>query len=196
MEEPYIRDVIWINESFFATVLKHLMPDAAAEKSGLYRLDGMQGVSIGDLFRKGVLEAEAREIGWETAVVANTLSILAQLRRAAAQEKPPARTDLLDQILNYVELHWSEKITMGEVAKHFFISESTITQTFRARLGISFYRFVTRRRLSAAKDLIDQGIPLEAVAERTGFSDYSAFFRAFKQEFGMSPRQYRKELKE
>ena len=33
---------------------------------------------------------------------------------------------------------------------------------------------------------------MEAVAEQVGFSDYSSFFRAFKQEYGVSPRQYRK----
>lgn len=197
MEEPYIRDVIWMSQEFFTTVVTTLMPHALdSDPSGLYRLEGISGASIGELFRRGVLEAEAKEPCWETAVVANTLAILALLNRAVSREKPTVRTDLLDQILAYVELHWSEKITMADVAGHFFISESTITQTFRSKLGVSFYRFVTRRRLMAAQDLIEQGIPLETVAERTGFSDYSAFFRAFKQEYGMSPRQYRKGLTE
>ena len=33
---------------------------------------------------------------------------------------------------------------------------------------------------------------LEQVGEQVGFSDYSSFYRAFKQEYGISPRQYRK----
>ena len=45
--------------------------------------------------------------------------------------------------------------------------------------------------LFAAKNLIVEGLPLEAVAEQVGFSDYSAFYRAFKGEFGISPRQFR-----
>ena len=58
-------------------------------------------------------------------------------------------------------------------------------------MGVSFYRCVTQRRLIAAKGLILEGTALEAVAGRTGFSDYSAFYRAFRQEYGISPRQYR-----
>lgn len=197
MEEPYIRDVIWMSQAFLTTVVAAVEPGVLEQDfSGLYRIEGAEGAAIGELFRKGVWEAENRETYWPVAVVATTLAILAQLTRAVSQEKPPARTDLLEQILAYVELHWSEKITMADVAGHFFISESTITQTFRSRLGISFYRYVTRRRLTAARDLIEQGLPMETVAEQTGFSDYSAFFRAFKGEYNMSPRQYRKGLTE
>ncbi len=58
-------------------------------------------------------------------------------------------------------------------------------------MGISFYQYVTQRRLVAAKNLILQNIPMEIVAGKVGFSDYSSFYRAFKSEYGISPRQFR-----
>lgn len=196
LEEPYIRDVIRISRDFMEEVRERFMPEAGDffGMACLFRLESSFSAQIGDLFRKGVLEAETGEIGWEAAVAANTLSILTGLRRAMATQPPvkTERAELMDQMLQYVELHLSDKITIAEVAKHFFISQSTITQTFRKRMGISFYRCVTLRRLEAARELISQGVPLETVAEQVGFSDYSAFFRAFKGEFGISPRQYRK----
>ena len=58
-------------------------------------------------------------------------------------------------------------------------------------MGVSYYRFVTQRRLIAAKTLIQQGTALENVAEAVGFSDYSGFYRAFKQEYGISPTKFK-----
>jgi AraC-like DNA-binding protein len=58
-------------------------------------------------------------------------------------------------------------------------------------LGVSLYRYVTQRRLIAAKNDIAKGMRLDAVARKSGFQDYSAFFRVFKSTFGISPRQYR-----
>jgi AraC-like DNA-binding protein len=61
----------------------------------------------------------------------------------------------------------------------------------RRKKGVSFYRCLTQQRLIAAKTLIGQNVPLEAVSHQVGFSDYSTFYKAFHKEFGISPRQYR-----
>ena len=151
---------------------------------------------MGDLFQAGVTEAEARAPGWEPAVIGNTIQILVQLYRIFSdQEAAPLKAEkpeLLDRVLAYVETHLAEKITLEEISRLFFVSESTISQTFRKKMGVSFHRCVTQRRLIAAKALIAEGIALEVVGHQVGFADYSSFYRAFKQEYGISPRQYRK----
>ena len=198
MPDPYIRDVLWISEEFIRKISDNfpMPPSEDFSKATLLRTAGTRWEHLGNLFHQGVVEAQNQEIGWEAAVAANTLTILTHLLRASQDiytKSPEAeKPELLDQVLAYVETHLSEKITMADVARHFFISESTITQTFRKKMGVSFYRCVTQRRLISAKALIERGITLESVAEQVGFSDYSSFFRAFKQEYGISPRQYRK----
>ena len=98
----------------------------------------------------------------------------------------------MDKVLGYVEKHYVEKLTLGDIAGRFYVSESTISQTFRKKMGVSFYRWVTQRRLIAAKLLIEEGKLMEEVAETVGFADYSTFYRAFRQEYGISPRQFSK----
>ena len=51
--------------------------------------------------------------------------------------------------------------------------------------------YVLQRRLNEAKILIAGSVPLTNAAEQAGFCDYSAFYRAFKKEFGISPSRYK-----
>ena len=81
---------------------------------------------------------------------------------------------------------------MDETAKHFLISKSTLSKLFQNRLGISFYRFVTQRRLINAKLRIEAGESLDKLGVSCGFNDYATFYRAFKKEYGLSPREYQK----
>ena len=116
---------------------------------------------------------------------------------AAVAELPVAlgsqeKQDLLNRLLIYVEANLAERITLEETAAHFWISTTTLSTLFSKRMGISFYQYVLKRRLREARDQIAQGMPIENAAARVGFSDYSAFYRAFRREYGMSPRQYRR----
>lgn len=198
LSEPYVRDVLWISEEFLQ-LLNQTTPElitADFKQPFLFRTAGTEWSYICDLFRIGVQEAADGQLGWNTLVIANTSNILVHLVRAGKDmhTKPmkAEKPELLDQLLAFIESHMAEKITLADTARHFFISESTISQTFRKKMGISFYQCVTQKRLIASKALIEQDLSLEAVAEQVGFSDYSSFYRAFKQEFGISPRQYRK----
>ena len=110
-----------------------------------------------------------------------------QSARQIKAEKP----ELMDRLTAYVETHYAEAISAEKLGRLFYVSSSTVSHLFKEKMGVSFYCYVTQRRLIAAKSLIEKGLLLENVAAQTGFSDYSGFFRAFKREYGISPRQYR-----
>lgn len=197
MTEPYIRDVLWVNTDFL-TSLEEVFPRAVAvdqNRPALIRTAGTHWEHLGGLFQTGVREEEKRELGWEAAVVGNSLKILAYLDRAyndcAAGRMKAEAPVLLDKVMAYIEEHYVEHITIHDIAHKFYISESSISHQFRQKMGVSIYHYITQRRLISAKNLISKGTALEQVAVRVGFSDYSAFYRAFKQEYGISPRQYR-----
>ena len=108
--------------------------------------------------------------------------------------EPPLRekTELLDELLSFVSGHLQEKITVRDAARKLHVSESTVTHLCSKRLGLSFYRYVTQQRLDRARRLMMDKVELSTVAEQSGFCDYTAFFRAFKREYGLSPSEYRK----
>ena len=196
--DPYIRDVLWLSP-LFAKSIESLFPEEELlpQQPFLLRTAGTQWEqSLGELFRAGVRESYGHTDGWQAAVCGNTVQLLVQMMRARAHGKaltpPTEKEELLDRLLYFVETNMTERITLADTARRFLVSESTITQLFRKRMKVSFYRYVTQRRLIAAKTLILNGTPAEEVCVRAGFGDYSAFYRAFKQEYGISPAEYRK----
>ena len=197
MAEPYKRDVLWLSPEFL-NMLKNYFPQDDLHQiteTHLLRTAGTKWEFLAEKFQQGVAESERQEVGWEVSVVANSMQLMVQLRRAVSDRSAGRMTaeqpELLDRVMAYIEKHLSEKISLSDVARQFYVSESTVSQLFRKRMGVSFYRCVTQRRLIAAKSLILEGVILELVAVQTGFSDYSSFYRAFKGEFGISPRQFR-----
>ena len=197
MTEPYKRYVLWLSQEFMQRYAR-LFPYPFTEKqahASMLRTGGTQWEALGTLFRAGVQEAELRKDGWEAAVIGNTMMLLTQIKRAtnerSAQTMKAEKPELLDRITAFVEAHYDQEITIADLSRQFYVSSSTVSHLFKQRLGVSFYRYVTQRRLIAAKNLIQKGVLMENVAAKTGFADYSGFYRAFRKEYGVSPRQYR-----
>ena len=193
---PYERDVLWISTEFMETVLR-MFPDEMALKRDYrapIRTAGTRWEFLEDLFRQGVLEEEQKRPGWETAVMGNTLLIFTYMKRMyierSAGTMKAEKPELPDRIMAYIEKNYAQHITIDDLARRFYVSNSTISHLFKQKMGVSIYRYITQRRLIAAKSLIEQKIPMEDISHQVGFADYSTFYRAFKQEFGISPRQF------
>ena len=195
LSEPYERYVLWISKDFVDMFVENFSIGTEQVSYGtLLRTGGTKWEVLGGYFRRGIWEAENQAAGWRAAVIGNTITLLTLMGRSIQERTAPVlkaeKPDLLNEVLAYIELHLDEKITLEETAKHFYVSVSTITHLFRQKMGTSFYRCVTQQRLIAAKTCISQGMTLEDVSRTVGFADYSSFYRAFKKEYGITPRQY------
>lgn len=197
MDEPYVRDVLWFSPEFVA-LTEGVFPDLAIPRSqhkGLLRTANTYWESLPDLLHSAVEESAHQGTGWELAVMGIVMQFLARLKRAFLDESvatPAEKPELLDQAMAFLENNLTRKITLDDLARQLYVSKSTLSQAFHHKLGVSVHRYLTQRRLIAAKSRILEGMPLEEVCTAVGFSDYSGFYRAFRQEFGISPRQFRK----
>lgn len=198
LAEPYRRYVLWISQEYFQLLNSLFLGDSlhTQDLPQLIRTSGTSMDYLSQYFRRCVQECDQKLYRYEAVVFGIVTELAVQLSRMlqAQGADHPEKPELLEQIIHHVEAHLAERITVADVAARFWVSQSTVSQLFRKKMGISFYRYVTQRRLLESKLLIKSGVPMEQVSVAVGFQDYSTFYRAFKSEFGISPTQYRKQI--
>ena len=58
-------------------------------------------------------------------------------------------------------------------------------------LGLSIHQYITKKRLALCQEAIRTKMNINEIYQTYGFGDYSSFYRAFKKEYGISPKEYR-----
>ncbi|MDE5820619.1 MAG: AraC family transcriptional regulator [Lachnospiraceae bacterium] len=102
----------------------------------------------------------------------------------------------LQQIHEYIRLHYAEKITLDFLSELFFISKYHMSREYRQAYGMTLVSDITQRRIAHAKSALRfSELPVESVAEESGFLDSAYFIHVFKRAEGMTPLQYRKKWK-
>lgn len=92
----------------------------------------------------------------------------------------------------FIEEHYKEDISLSQLAETFCVNYSYLSYIFRKETGVTFLQYLTKIRLREACKLMDENpnLPLDEVAEQTGFHSTSYFHKIFKAYFGISPRQW------
>jgi len=116
--------------------------------------------------------------------------IVADRENNTEAEKPSTYNEQVDSILSYLNNNLQYPVSIGDLSRHFYISESYICRIFKAATGTTINKYMTARRISIAKSLLAEGIGVSEVCERCGFSDYSNFLKAFTKSVGISPKKY------
>ncbi len=91
-------------------------------------------------------------------------------------------------ILRYINENLTQDISIENLSERFFISKYHMMRSFRAETGFTIHGYIAEKRLLAARELIAAGKSAAEACYACGYKDYSAFSRAFKKQFGVSPR--------
>ena len=100
---------------------------------------------------------------------------------------------LVLKAIDYLNLNYSEKITLDDLANVFFVSKGALIYNFKKYTGVSPIDFLLNVRLAKAKEfLLNTKKSVGEVSDLCGFSSSNYFGLIFKQKEGLSPANYRK----
>lgn len=196
---PYERIIIYLDGQFFERALPgaRLMDCfETADREGRYLLvpDGEQQAELGETLRAFERAREDRRFGAEAMRDTLMMQILIQIGRMApaAPERSEQADPKIRQVLSYINEHLAEELPVELLAERVYLSRYHFMRLFKAQTGSTVHAYVRQKRLLSAARLIREGVPAGKAAADSGFGDYSAFHRAFRECFGISPGELKK----
>jgi AraC family transcriptional regulator len=114
------------------------------------------------------------------------LELLGDFMRASSERNAPA-DHWLARVVERIREGVGRPLTMGELARAADRHPATVARRFRSAYGCTPGEYHRRLRVEQAARLIEKGVPLAEVADRTGFADQSHLTRVFRRIAGMTP---------
>lgn len=129
------------------------------------------------------------------------LEFLIQLNRAVLHNRLTylsisACNSKIQDIINYINQNLTSDLSIDSLASQFYISKYYLMHTFHSESGYSIGSYISTKRLLLARDLIANGSSVTDSCYQCGYQNYSTFSRAFRKQFGASPRDYFKDYTE
>ncbi|MFX3636197.1 MAG: helix-turn-helix domain-containing protein [Candidatus Pristimantibacillus sp.] len=111
---------------------------------------------------------------------------------AAEQNVTASRRSEVAEACQYVSLHLDKKISLDEISELLYLNPSYFSRLFKKETGETFIEYVTRMKMSRAKELLDRtDASVGKICETLGYDNQSYFIKMFKTLVGVTPIEYR-----
>ena len=134
----------------------------------------------------------------QTKIYAKLLELLCALRECAHRTCPPNGRapdehlpEPLADVMLYIDQNYRSVETVNEIADAVHVSPSYLSALFRKHLGVPLVYHLQSRKMSHAKQLLEEGYSVNDACLAAGYTDCSYFIRVFKRHLGMTPLKYR-----
>jgi YesN/AraC family two-component response regulator len=137
---------------------------------------------------------EVQQIKTAKSLLFITLKHFKQLKNKLNEELQ--ERDTFYSVLNYIDQHYNEQLSLADVAAQKFMSVNYFCQIFKKHTGTTFVNYINQKRVNEVKLLLkEEKLTLEQISQKTGFYNVNYMVRLFKKTTGFTIREYRKTLK-
>ncbi len=200
--EPYERIILWISPEYIRRFceegddLSACFSLTGERRMNLIRLESGLQERMRELIAELERSVKGKEYGSRQMAEALFVQILVYLNRIQLGEPAKQGEDVLkydpriESLLKYINAHLRDELTIDRLAAQCYISRFYLMHRFKEETGYTIYNYIMQKRLLLTKDLMEQGVGAAQAAQESGFREYSAFLRAFKKNFGITPTEY------
>ena len=111
-------------------------------------------------------------------------------RRFAIDKSDIRPKSISEQIMDYMDNH-SDVVTLKDISRHFSYHPNYISTVLRKETGRKFTEILLEKRMGRASLLLKStALPIEEISAMLGYSNHSNFYKAFKEYYGITPREY------
>ena len=151
--------------------------------------------AICSIFEEIISELQKKQPAYERFCASKVYTLLALLERKSKKELSAQGKyfDKVSYVIQKMNMEYQINYTLEDYAKMCNVSKFHFLRIFKDITGVSPLEYRNNIRLDHVKEqLRDTNVPLNEIAESTGYTSPSYFCEAFKKRFGMSPSKYRK----
>ena len=199
--ERYERIILWINDRFFQKYAEPALAEVFAwpvrNRSGLFHPD--ESVRAALFEKLSALDAAQKSTAVGHALLSDTYMIqfMLQLRSLLPDNPDMPRNNVksdprFNEILDYINANLAADLSIDVLAARFFLSPSHLMHAFKRHAGLTVHQYISQKRLIWAAARIQSGEPVISTAQACGYSDYTAFLKAFKRQYGCAPVELKK----
>lgn len=169
---------------------------AASRQRNILYLSAEQIQTVQALADQILTNGRSDRFGDDIIVLTSLLSLLIFINRLYRSHLPKIAplplTPIIREIVDYVDSHIDEELSVQSLCHHFSYSVAYISAQFSKQMGLPLKQFIITKKIALAKQLLAESLSVTQVYERCGFGDYSNFIRTFKKTVGVSPLQWQK----
>lgn len=201
LEIPYRRFVFWVSCDYWNYLMQispdygYLMQYVQTSRQYIFHNDPITFNTVQSKILRLLEEIHSERFGRSAQISLCVNDLVLCLNRLIYERTVPhpqnENLDLYQQLLKYIEQHLDEDLSLETLSKKFYVSKYHIAHIFTDNLGISIHQYITKKRLTLCREAILGKSSITEVYTTFGFGDYSSFYRAFKKEYGISPKDYR-----
>lgn len=154
-------------------------------------------IFVGRLADELIRELREKEPGYRSICQSVALRLMVHLLRSHGEANralhSAGKPDRIKAVSRYIDKHYMEPMSNKTLARLIHVSESRFIHLFKEEMGMSPLKYINAVRLHKAKALLESGEgSVMEVAAQAGFSDYNHFGRMFRETFGYTPVQARR----